>query len=162
MWYQRRQAGEANFSRFEPRSPSEALNMRLSRRFDIGATVPWPGNKEFRAATLYTRKADKVHPVDRASTQGDTPGGETFWKDTIVEREKELGLHQPRGHYDRWILPSISGLARGARITPEREEKLKIGEILWPREREFPMEMLYNREAVLAWDWEHVGRVQEG
>jgi hypothetical protein len=51
-------------------------------------------------------------------------------------------------------------MARGARLTPEREQRLKIGKHLTLQEREILRAVLFNREAALGWDFSHLGRIR--
>ena len=44
-------------------------------------------------------------------------------------------------------------------MTQERLEKLVIGPDITPQEKDILVEILYNREGALAWDWEEIGRV---
>jgi hypothetical protein len=45
-------------------------------------------------------------------------------------------------------------------MTPERIEKMQIGGELTPEEKELILEMLYRREAALAWDFEHINKIR--
>jgi hypothetical protein len=44
-------------------------------------------------------------------------------------------------------------------MTPERIQAMKISPLLWPKERELLLEMLYRREPALAWDFRESGRI---
>jgi hypothetical protein len=46
-------------------------------------------------------------------------------------------------------------------LTPERIKAIKIGSDLTYEKRELLLEMLFNREKALAWDFSHLGRVRE-
>ena len=59
------------------------------------------------------------------------------------------------------LVPRFTTLARGARLTPERLDRLQIGKELWPKERELVVEMLFNREEALAWTFSEIGRIRE-
>jgi len=50
--------------------------------------------------------------------------------------------------WEKWFIPKFSHGARGGRLTPERLRELQIGSILWPKEKEALLGMLWNREYV--------------
>lgn len=107
--------------------------------------------------TKYKRKGVKVKPVKAAD--GTAPGGDPNWLQKRLDREKRLGLDKPKGPFDRWLTPKFSNIPRGTRLTPERIETLHISPRLRPKEREMLIEMLYNREAALAWTMEEKGLI---
>ncbi|KAJ6114337.1 hypothetical protein N7486_000115 [Penicillium sp. IBT 16267x] len=110
--------------------------------------------------TLYKRVADKVHPVSVPLTDGSVPEGQPGWKKVCLEKyHTRFRARDERTRFDRYLKPRIAEFARGARLTPEREEKLVVGTDLLPEERELLREMLFKREGVLAWSWEHIRRV---
>ncbi|KAJ6110929.1 hypothetical protein N7486_003164 [Penicillium sp. IBT 16267x] len=110
--------------------------------------------------TLYKRVADKVHPVSVPLTDGSVPEGQPGWKKVCLEKyHTRFRARYERTRFDRYLKPRIAEFARGARLTPEREEKLVVGTDLLPEERELLREMLFKREGVLAWSWEHIRRV---
>src|SRR5580700_9403776 len=113
--------------------------------------------QEFRIHTLYKRKADKVKPVDCGKSDGDNPGGMSNW----VEISKRSDVYnEPTGKYSKWLIPKFSDIERGSRLTEERISKLKVGTGLTKEERELFVEMLYNREKALAFDFSHCGMVR--
>jgi hypothetical protein len=96
-----------------------------------------------------------VNSVD-LGTGGDKPGGIPDW----VQKSKEKDIyHEPSGTYSRWLIPKFSVINKGDRLTPERIEKLKIGASITPEEKDLLIEMLYNREKALAFDFSQLGRV---
>jgi RNase H-like domain found in reverse transcriptase/Integrase zinc binding domain/Reverse transcriptase (RNA-dependent DNA polymerase) len=152
--------------RFRPVVAGKAPVVRLSRRFDSwsiqqskGTGVPTKGTA-VGVFAAYKRKAQKVRPVDSGETDGQAPGGKTEWKQLAKEREREQP-RAPPGKYDQWITPKFSAIARGARLTPERADRMIVGEDLTDKERDVMLEMLYNREAALAWDFSEIGKVKE-
>jgi hypothetical protein len=60
-----------------------------------------------------------------------------------------------------FVLPRTATFPKGQRLTAERAEKLVIGDDVRPAERDLLMEVLFNREAALAWTFEEMGRVSE-
>ena len=111
--------------------------------------------------TMYKRKEKKVLPVNVARTDGATPGGETFWKDAILEREREKLKNRPPGEYDKWLIPRFTDAPVGTRLTPERRKTIQIGEELTPQEKELLFVCLQNREMALAWDMSEIGRIRK-
>jgi hypothetical protein len=122
---------------------------RVSDRFSLYLGLP----REFRVSTMYKRKADKVRPVDCGKSDGDKPGGVNW-----VEISKRTD--EPTGKYSKWLIPKFSDIERGSRLTEERISKLKVGTGLTKEERELFVEMLYNREKALAFDFSYCGMVR--
>ena len=116
---------------------------------------------QVRVDAVYKRKADKVLPVGEGVLDGTSPGGDRGWKLKRIEAEKARGLLWPPRKFDHWLTPKFSDMPRGERLTNERAAKLVVGEELWPKERELFLEMLYNREKALAFDFSHCGRIHE-
>jgi hypothetical protein len=107
--------------------------------------------------TLYKRKADKVKPVDLGKTDGDIPGGIDNW----FEEDEKARPPRSGGKFDDFITGRFSELAIGNRLTKERFGQLTIGRQISEQERELLYETLLNREAALAFDWTHLGRIRE-
>ena len=103
-----------------------------------------------RGETLYKRKAVKVVPVDEAHTAGIKPSGEEGWRERLIKEEKERGLDE--GAYPGVLIPKFLTIERGRRLTQARLRKLNIGEHLTTNERDLLLEMLFNREAAIAFD----------
>ena len=113
--------------------------------------------------TKYKRKGEKVLPVNQPDPNGPKAPADTDWREKVLRRYYKSEWSRPvpaPGWYGGHVIPKISGIARGARLTPERVDRLKLGE-LWHREREFLLEVLYAREAALAWSFFETGRVRE-
>jgi hypothetical protein len=55
--------------------------------------------------------------------------------------------------------PRYADFPRGTRMTPERIKEMKISPNLQPEERRMLLEVLYRREAALAWDFKESGRI---
>ena len=116
---------------------------------------------EARVFTLYKRKADKVLPVSTSQTDGSVPGGLNDWRERALAREQAVGLYSAPYRYNQWILPRFTTFKRGTRLTPERLERLLIGDILLSSERDLLIEVLFNREGALAWEFSEMGRIKE-
>ena len=111
--------------------------------------------------TLYKRKGEKIHPVGVPLADGSVPEGLPGWEEACLRKyHTQYRAKDEPSPFDNYLKPRIACFARGARLSPEREERLIVGKELWPAERELLREMLYKREGVLAWDWEHMGSVR--
>jgi len=98
--------------------------------------------------------------VDTSQTDGSTPGGFLDWKARARKRQlQERLLEATPGPFNHVLEPRYTLIARGARLTPERLSEMNIRKQLLPKERRLVEEMLFNREAALAWDFSEVGRI---
>lgn len=100
-----------------------------------------------RVYGIYKPKAKKVRPVDQPDPTGVAPGGIMDWERTI---EKELPAKPYSGNYAKWLIPKFSDIKKRSRLTPERAERMRIGQGLTKEEKDLLLEVFYNREAVLA------------
>ena len=107
-------------------------------------------------ATAYKTKAKKVRPVDPSGTDGSKPGGCLDW----FEKSKASDVPSRLGRYSDWITPKFSDIQKGSRLIEERIKDLIVGDSLWPKERELFLEVLYNREKALAFDFTDIGKVK--
>ena len=130
----------------------------MSRVFDDFSLHQTPFR--FRVDAAYKRKADKVKPVDTSQTDGSGPGGDINWRDEAIRREKPVYEPGVTLKFSKWLIPKFSSLARGSRLKPERLQKMIVGDGLTPIEKNLLTEMLFNREAALAWDFSKIGRVR--
>ena len=112
-----------------------------------------------RVRTLYERKAVKVVLVDEAHSVGIKASGEERWRERLIKEEKERGLDE--GEYPRVLIPKFSTIERGRRLTQAPIRKLNIGEHLTTNERDLFLEMLFNREAAIAFDSAEKGRFHD-
>ena len=104
---------------------------------------------------LYRGKKDKVKPVNRPHQEGLKPKGVGKWKEQIAVYKSDDS--NKSGSQYPWLIPKFSNIERGWRLTPERIEKLKLGESLTSEERIVPLEVLFNREAGIAFDFTEKG-----
>jgi hypothetical protein len=114
-------------------------------------------NRTYRVATAYKTKANKVRLVDLGDSDGSKLRGRSDW----FERSKaDDVLCQDPGLYSNWITPKFSDIPKGSRLTKERIKDLIVGDSLWPKEKELLIEMLYNCEKALAFDFSEIGKVK--
>src|SRR5205807_9995866 len=102
------------------------------------------------------KKGVKVVPQDIGYGKGEMPAGDSSWREKRIQKER----YQP-GRYDGYLIPKFSSIRSGERLRAGRIMKMKIGEELWPAERDLLMEMLYNREAAIAFDSSEKGRISD-
>ena len=112
-----------------------------------------------RVRTLYKRKAVKVVPVDEAHSAGIKPSGEEGWRERLIKEKKERGLHG--GAYPGVLIPKFLTIERGRLLTQACIQKLNIGDHLTTNERDLLLEMLFNREAAIAFDSAEKGRFHD-
>lgn len=107
--------------------------------------------------TLFKRVADKIRPVNATESDGAVPTGYPDWQRVCEEKYfTRYRAADIQTEFDEFLMPRISTIARGARLTPEREEKMLVGKDLLPRERALLRELLFKREGCLAWEWSHM------
>ena len=100
---------------------------------------------------MYKRKKDKVKTVNRLHKEGLKPEGMENWKEQIAVYKGD-DSNKSSSQY-LWLIPKFSNIERGRRLTPERIEKLKIGESLPSEESIVLLEVQFNREAGIAFDF---------
>ena len=57
------------------------------------------------------------------------------------------------------MIPKFLKIVRGSRLISERLAKMIVGDELISRQKEVLTEMLYNREAALAWDFSEINKI---
>lgn len=100
-----------------------------------------------------------MQPVDSSFSDGSKPDGSNYWKTNAIKGETLI--LDSNDKYSQWLIPKFTPIAKGARLTPERLAKMIIGDGMTSEEKEVLTEMLYNREAVLAWDFSEMGKVKK-
>ena len=100
-----------------------------------------------------------MQPVNSSISDGSKPDGSNDWKVNAIKNE--VPILDPNDKYTHWLIPKFTPIAKGARLTPERLAKMIIGDGMTLQEKEVLTEMLYNREAVLAWDFSEMGKVKK-
>ncbi len=103
-----------------------------------------------QVSAVYKIKANKVQLVDHSGSSGPGPREQVDWLERSKARDvpcKELG-----GYSDQ-IISKFLDIIKGSRLTAELIKDLKLRDSLQPIEREVLIEMLYNQEKVLAFDF---------
>ena len=91
-------------------------------------------------------------------SDGSKPDGSDTW--TLDTIKKKTSILDPTNKYTHWLIPKFIPLAKGARLIPKRLGKMIIGEGMTAQEKEVLTEILYNRKAVLAWDFIEMRKVK--
>ena len=112
-----------------------------------------------RVRTLYKRKAVKVVPVDEAHSAGSKPIGEERCRERLIKEEKEIGLDG--GTYPGVLIPKFGTIERGRQLTQAWIRKQNIGDHLTTNEVDLLLELLFNREAAVAFYSVEKGRFQD-
>ena len=112
-------------------------------------------------STMYKSKAKKIHPRDDVPSDGSTPERDPEWQKHAWE-EVERDVVAPTKLEDvLGLTPKFSKIEKGSRLTSERLKQILDGcDDLRPAEREALSCIMFNREAALAWDFPHCGKVR--
>ena len=86
--------------------------------------------------------------MDFSLSDGFKPHGSNTWRLDAIK--KEIPILDPTDKYMHWLIPKFILIAKKARFTSERLEKMIIGEDMTAQEKEVFTKMLYNKEAILA------------
>ena len=101
--------------------------------------------------TLFKRVADKIKLVNATENDGSVLTGYANWKE-ICEKKyfTKYRASNTKSEFDDLLMPRISTIVRGARLIPEREQKMLIGKDLLPKEKGLLREILFKREGCFA------------
>lgn len=95
--------------------------------------------------------------MDLSFSNGSKPDGDDAC--TVNAIKKKIPILDPTDKYTHWLIPKFTPIVKRARLTPERLAKMIVGDVMTAQEKEVLTKMLYNREAVLAWDFTEMGKV---
>ena len=87
------------------------------------------------------------------------PDGGNTWRLNVIK--KETPILDPTDKYTHCLIPKFTLIAKRARLTPEQLDKKIIRDRITEQEEEVFTEILYNREAVLAWDFMKIEKVKK-
>ena len=103
---------------------------------------------------LYKKKADKVRPVSQPHEGDLRPREKGNWcAEVILKKYYKLG-----GAYAGWLIPKFLDIEQGLRLTEEHIKQLKVGSDLTAEEHDVFLEVLFNREAGIAFNFTEKGR----
>ncbi|KAF7446281.1 Asp-protease-2 domain containing protein [Pyrenophora tritici-repentis] len=106
----------------------------------------------FEVNGMHKRKGQKVEPIDDSGQAPRKVEGRLDWKERAKAKQVPNADHA-RAPFAQYFEPRYADFPRGTRVTPERLKEMKISPDLWPRERQLLEELLFRREAALAWDF---------
>lgn len=108
--------------------------------------------------TMYKSKDKKVHPRDDIPSDGTVPEGDPLWKQ---KRWKAVSAEMLKSPPSKWFTPKFSKIEKGSRLKEERLSDIlaQVENTLTAEEKTLFLEILYNREAALSWDFTEAGTV---
>ena len=148
-----------SIQQFCPKTVATSPHIWFSRKFDLNTLTQhsWFFSRA-RIDGAYKRTSQKLQPVDLNLPDGSKPNESDAWRLDAIKRE--IRILDPTNKYTHWLIPKFTSIAKGARLTPKRLCKMIIEEGMTAQEKEVLIEMLYNRVAVLAWDFTEIGKVK--
>jgi len=99
------------------------------------------------ALSLCKQKNDKMLLANQLYTGGLKHEGDEDSKIKLVRNPSPINIKY------LWLIPKFSNIPRGTRLTTEHISGLKIGMGITNQEKEILMEVLYNGEAEIAFDF---------
>ena len=127
-------------------------------KMEAALAEPRVSQGEISVFTAYKPKSKKVQPVNANDGTGEGPGGRPDWYARSKAREVP---QEHTGRYKDHLLPRISGIPKGSRLTPERLAALDVGEWLWVEEKAMFFELMLNHEGAIAFDWKECSKIHE-
>lgn len=106
----------------------------------------------------HKRKGVKIEPIDDSGQPTRPIEGRLDWKERAAAKQVPNADSQS-APFAKYFEPRYATFPRGTRMTPERISEMKISSELSPTEKDMLLEVLYRREAALAWDFRESGRV---
>jgi hypothetical protein len=89
-------------------------------------------------------------------SNGSIPDAGLNWRGRAIARAIPI-----LGPWIKWFIPKFPHGARGGRLTPERLQELRIGSILWLKEKEAILSKVSNREYYFSWTWKELGKFSD-
>ena len=105
---------------------------------------------------LYKKKVDKVKPMDLSYEGGLKPEEKEDWWQKAIAKE----VYTPR-KYSGWIIPKFSVIKKGTCLTMEMIENLNVAKNLTVGEKDVLLEVLFNREAAITFDFTAKGHFSD-
>ncbi len=101
--------------------------------------------------TIYKRKNQKIKFSDTCVFDDFKSNDDASWKKNIIKKKKYF--KNLIDQFAEFLISKFSELAKKARLKSERIQKMQIKDELLKRKKEFLLEMLFNREIALFWDF---------
>ncbi len=101
--------------------------------------------------TIYKRKNQKIKLSDTCVFDDFKSDDDASWKKDIIKKKKYF--KNLIDQFAEFLISKFSELTKEARLKSERIQRMQIKNELLKREREFLLEMLFNREVVFFWDF---------
>jgi hypothetical protein len=117
--------------------------------------------RKLGANTMYKRVANKVRPVDTPREGEEMEFGREDWRAVAIENQLlRMSLRESPdiGPCDHLFERRYAVFRRGTRLTPARTLAQHFGPQLKPAEVKLFQEMMFNREAAIAFDFSESGR----
>ncbi len=101
--------------------------------------------------TIYKRKNQKIKLSDTCVSDDFKSDDDVSWKKDIIKKKKYF--KNLIDQFAEFLISKFSELTKEARLKSERIQRMQIENELLKREKELLLEMLFNREIVLFWDF---------
>lgn len=88
------------------------------------------------------------------SDRSDTWTSNTMKRETVIFDCIDKNRH--------WLIPKFTFIVKRARLTLEQLVKIMMENSITKQKKEVFTEMLYNKKAILAWDFIEIGKVKRG
>ena len=114
--------------------------------------------KDAQVNGAHKKKGVKIEPIDASGQKSRKVEGRLDWKERASSRQIPND-DSDSAPFQGYFEPRYAKFPRGTRMTSERISEMKISPNLLPNEKLMLLELLYRREAALAWDFRESGRV---
>jgi len=106
--------------------------------------------------TTYKTKANKVRLVDPRQTDSFKPRRCLDWLKRLRASNVPCGLRM----YTEWITLKFLDICKGTCFIDKQVKDLVVRDSLWLKEKEVFLEMLYNQEKAIIFDFSHIRKVK--
>ncbi len=101
--------------------------------------------------TIYKRKNQKIKFSDICVSDDFKSNDDASWKKNIIKKKKYF--KNLIDQFVEFFISKFSELTKETRLKSERIQRMQIEDELLKRKKELLLEMLFNREAALFWDF---------
>ena len=99
-----------------------------------------------------------MQPVTSNLSNGFKSDGNDSWKVNIIK--KKVFIFNPTDKYRYCLIFKFIPITKRARFTLEQMDKIIIRDEIIEQEKKVLIKTLYNKEAILAWDFTEIGKVK--